>query len=98
MSAWPGKVQVDGSPTIRGERVFALRFLQARDPAWVGRPFFAEFDPQATWLSDLRPAFGESRFFFEDAQPQPKPETKAPSLVQISRRAPVTPSTRPASL
>jgi KamA family protein len=102
MSAWPGKVQVDGSPTIRGERVFALRFLQARDPAWVGRPFFAEFDPEATWLSDLRPAFGEPRFFFEDAQAQPRREPRrepnSQSLVQLSRRTPANPCPRPASL
>jgi hypothetical protein len=35
----------------------------------VGRPFFARFDPAATWLDDLRPAFGEQRFFFEDDEP-----------------------------
>src|SRR5690606_29814359 len=39
MSATPGKVTVDGTAEIGGERVFALRFLQARDPSWVGRPF-----------------------------------------------------------
>ncbi|WP_275939313.1 KamA family radical SAM protein [Polyangium spumosum] len=65
MSALPGKVVVDGVPEILGRRVFALRFLQARDPAWVGRPFFANYDPQATWFDALRPAFGESSFFFE---------------------------------
>jgi hypothetical protein len=26
----------------------------------------AEFDSQATWLSDLKPAFGEREFFFDD--------------------------------
>ncbi len=30
------------------------------------RPFFAKYDPKAIWLSDLRPAFGERRFFFEE--------------------------------
>jgi hypothetical protein len=29
----------------------------------VGRPFFAQFDPGAVWLSDLRPAFAD-RFPF----------------------------------
>jgi L-lysine 2,3-aminomutase len=67
MSALPGKVVVLGTPEIRGERVFALEFLQARDPAWVGRPFFAVYDPEAVWLDQLRPAFGEREFFFEDA-------------------------------
>jgi len=65
MSATPGKVLVEGRATIHGEDVFVLKFLQGRDPSWVGRPFFAKFDPHATWLDDLRPAFGEREFFFE---------------------------------
>lgn len=65
MSATPGKVVVDGVAHIAGQRAFALRFLQARDPAWVGRPFFAEFDERATWLDQLRPAFGQREFFYE---------------------------------
>jgi len=64
MSATPGKVCVDGIADVAGTRVFVLRMLQARDPALVGRPFFAHFDPRATWLSDLRPAFAD-RFPFE---------------------------------
>jgi len=66
MSATPGKVEVLGVEEISGERVFVLRFLQGRDPDWVGRPFFAKYDPGATWLDHLYPAFGENRFFFED--------------------------------
>lgn len=65
MSAGPGKVEIQGVTEIHGEQVFALRFIQARNPDWVQRPFFARFDPQATWLEDLRPAFGEREFFFE---------------------------------
>lgn len=65
MSATPGKVVIDGVATIRGESVFALRFLQARDPEWVGRPFFARYDDRATWLDQLCPAFDEPEFFFE---------------------------------
>jgi hypothetical protein len=65
MSATPGKVVVDGVSEIRGEKVFCLRFLQARNPDWFNRPFFATFDPDATWLDRLRPAFGEEKFFFE---------------------------------
>ena len=38
--------------------------IQARDPSLVGRPFFAHYDPDAVWLSDLRPAFAD-RFPFE---------------------------------
>ena len=41
-------------------------FVQARDPAWVRKPFFAEIDEDAAWFDDLRPAFGKERFFFEE--------------------------------
>ena len=40
-------------------------FIQARDPEWVKRPFFAEFDEDAAWFDELKPAFGKSRFYFE---------------------------------
>ena len=66
MSTAPGKVEVQGVTEIGGEKVFALRFLQARDPDWVNRPFFARFDPAATWLDDLKPAFGDEAFFFSE--------------------------------
>jgi KamA family protein len=65
MSAFPGKVGVDGVTSIAGRDYFVLSFLQARNPDWCKRPFLAELDPEATWLSDLQPAFGEPEFFFE---------------------------------
>jgi len=66
MSCGPGKVEVQGIAEIQGERVFVLRFIQGRNPDWVERPFFARFDPNATWIDQLRPAFGAERFFFEE--------------------------------
>jgi len=66
MSCTPGKVAVQGIETVAGQKVFILKFLQARNPSWQGRVFFAEYDPKAMWISDLKPAFGESKFFFEE--------------------------------
>lgn len=66
MSCTPGKVQVLGVSEIHGEKVFALRMLQGRNPDWVARPFFAKYDPKAIWMDDLRPAFNEDKFFFEE--------------------------------
>jgi len=65
MSATPGKVLVEGITELGGEKVFALKMIQARDQSWVNRLFFARFDAQARWLGDLEPAFGEREFFFE---------------------------------
>jgi L-lysine 2,3-aminomutase len=64
MSATPGKVCVDGITEAAGQKVFVLHMIQARDPELVGKPFFARYDPDATWLSDLVPAFA-TRFPFE---------------------------------
>lgn len=66
MSAGPGKVEVQGVAELQGERVFVLRFIEARDPSWVQRPFFAAYDERASWLDQLKPAFGEEKFFFDD--------------------------------
>ena len=65
MSAYPGKARVVGVEEVAGEKVFVLEFLQARDPSWVGRPFFAKFDAEVTWLNQLKPAFGQESFFFQ---------------------------------
>lgn len=55
-SSGPGKITIDGIANIGGADVFVLRYLQARDPARVGRPFFAHYDPDTIWIEDLKPA------------------------------------------
>jgi KamA family protein len=64
MSATPGKVLVDSVTEVAGRRVFALHYVQSRDPELVGKTFFAEFDPEATWFDQLKPTFEEQRDFF----------------------------------
>ena len=66
MSAAPGKVVVDGITEIHGQQLFVLKMLQGRNPEWANRIFFARFDPDATWLTDLRPALGDVSFFYEN--------------------------------
>ncbi|MEN8138945.1 MAG: lysine 2,3-aminomutase [Bacteroidota bacterium] len=66
MSANPGKIQVLGVVKIKGKKYFNLQFVQGRNPDWVGRPFFAEYDEKAIWIDDLQPALGEEEFFFEE--------------------------------
>ncbi|MCP4115512.1 MAG: lysine 2,3-aminomutase [Desulfobacteraceae bacterium] len=68
MSASPGKVKVDGITEINGKKLMMLSFVQARNSEWVKKPFFAEYDPKAIWLDQLKPAFGEEKFFFETPQ------------------------------
>ncbi len=66
MSCLPGKVQVLGVTEIYGNKVFTLRMIQGRNPDWAARPFFAEYDEDAVWYTELNPAFGEEKFFFQD--------------------------------
>ncbi len=70
MSCNPGKVQILGVSEIplngRKKKIMTFRFLQGRNPDWVDRPFFAKYDPEAEWIDDLEPAFGEDSFFFEE--------------------------------
>jgi len=35
-----------------------MRMIQGRNPEWAARPFFAEYNEKALWISDLEPAFG----------------------------------------
>ncbi|MCG8341756.1 MAG: lysine 2,3-aminomutase [Chlorobiales bacterium] len=65
MSCSPGKVVVEDVMEINGEKVFALKFTQSRNPEWTNRLFFAEYSETASWLDDLTPAFGHNEFFFE---------------------------------
>lgn len=70
MSCTPGKVQMLGVSEIPShdgmQKVMVLRFLQGRDPDWVARPFFAQYDPKAAWIDELKPAFGQEKFFYEE--------------------------------
>jgi KamA family protein len=66
MSCNPGKVHLIGVTEIHGEKVFVLKMIQGRNPDWVNKPFFSKYDPSAVWIDDLKPAFGEQKFFFED--------------------------------
>jgi KamA family protein len=91
MSATPGKVLVDGITELKGEKAFVLKFIQAREPSWVNRVFFAKYDRTATWLKDLVPAFGEKRFFFREALDEIKKSKRQPAWGHIAAsRKPVT--------
>ena len=87
MSCIPGKVAIQGIEEIAGEKVFVLKFLQSRNPNWNERIFFAEYNETAIWMNDLKPAFGEDKFFFEQEVPTEAVSRRTfsrSSLVRIS--------------
>jgi KamA family protein len=53
MSATAGKVVLDGLEQTPDGASFQLRFLQAREPSLVGRPFRARHHDSAGWLDEL---------------------------------------------
>jgi KamA family protein len=66
MSTFNGKVSIEGISSIMGHNVFILSYLQAREPDWCKRPFFAKYNLDAKWFTDLEPAFAEDQFFLEE--------------------------------
>ena len=64
MSATPGKIRMLGVAEVNGEKVMVLDFLQGRNDEWVGKPFFAKYNPEAMWIDELEPAFSDE-FFYE---------------------------------
>merc|ERR1719258_216688 len=67
----PGKVEVVGVQEVQGTEAFVLRFLQCRDDEWIGKVFFAKFDPKAIWYDDLEPLPGMSLPWEEAGLPRP---------------------------
>lgn len=66
MSAFPGKVRILGVSDVGAQTVFILEYLQARQRELVRIPFFAKFDPDATWFDQLKPASDSDRPFFDE--------------------------------
>jgi KamA family protein len=66
MSCLPGKVQILGVGEMLKKKVLTFRMIQGRNPDWAAKPFFAEYDENAAWYTDLKPAFGEEKFFFTE--------------------------------
>lgn len=75
MSAFPGKCHLLGVVEVEGRKAFALEYLQARRAELVRRPFFAAFDPHATWFDQLRPLRPIDREFFPTHEPIGTPLT-----------------------
>ena len=65
-------VFLPGSEAIAVEDGFDTRLLPfpllhlSEQGGVGGALFFAAYDDRATWISQLSPAFGEKRFFFQD--------------------------------
>jgi KamA family protein len=64
MSTPQGKVQLLDVQELHGEKAFLLRYLQTPVAEQVMRTFFAAYDEQAEWITDLKPFRPEDSKYF----------------------------------
>lgn len=65
MTSSAGKTSLLGTAEINGEKVFALKFNEARNMEWMDTTFFAQYDEQENTIEKLKP-YGSDKYFFED--------------------------------
>lgn len=65
MSALNGKVEILDIAEINYNKVFVLRYLQARDQSWVNKIFYAKYSENAAWFSDLEPQDQKDQYLFQ---------------------------------
>lgn len=65
MTSSAGKVSLLGTTEINGEKVFALKFNEARKMQWMDHIYFAEFDEKENAIEKLRP-YKADKYFYED--------------------------------
>ena len=65
MTTSAGKVSILGAAEVNGEKVFALKFNESRNMAWMDRVFLAKYDERESRVDKLVP-LDTPEFFFED--------------------------------
>lgn len=65
MTTSAGKISILGRAEVNGEEVFALKFTEGRNMAWLDKVFLAKLDPETNNVAELHPLEGD-RFFFTD--------------------------------
>ncbi|MBT3384822.1 MAG: hypothetical protein HN778_16375 [Prolixibacteraceae bacterium] len=65
MTSSAGKTSLLGTAEINGEKVFVLKFNEARNMKWMDRVFFAKYDEKENTIEKLKP-FGTDKYFYED--------------------------------
>lgn len=65
MTSSAGKTSLLGTTEINGEKVFALKFNEARNMKWMDSVYFAEYDEQENTIENLKPYMAD-KYFYED--------------------------------
>ena len=65
MTSSAGKTSLLGTTEINGDKVFVLKFNEARNMKWMDRVYFAKYDEQENTIEKLKP-YGIDKYFYED--------------------------------
>jgi L-lysine 2,3-aminomutase len=65
MTSSAGKTSLLGTTEINGEKVFVLKFNEARNMEWMDTTFFAKYNEEENTIEKLIP-FGSAKYFYED--------------------------------
>ncbi|HNR38658.1 MAG TPA: hypothetical protein PKN61_06455 [Acidobacteriota bacterium] len=65
MTSSSGKISLLGTTEINGEKVFVLKFNEARNMEWMDRVFLAKYDEKENTIEKLKP-YGAEQYFYHD--------------------------------
>ncbi|MDR4987266.1 MAG: hypothetical protein RG741_00325 [Bacteroidales bacterium] len=65
MTASAGKISLLGTLELHGEKLFALKFNEARNMEWMDKVYLAKYDETENTIAHLKP-YGSDRHFFEE--------------------------------
>lgn len=66
MTSSAGKTSLMGTTIINGEKVFVLKFNEARNMHWMDGVYFAHFDENENTIEKLKPYHAEKYFYEEE--------------------------------
>ena len=65
MTSSAGKISLLGTMELYGEKLFALKFNEARNMKWMDKVYLAKYDEEENTIANLKP-YGTDKHFFED--------------------------------
>ena len=65
MTSSAGKVSMLGTAIVNGEKVFALKFNEARNMDWMDKVYLAKYDEKENTIDKLKP-YDTPKYFYED--------------------------------
>lgn len=82
MTSSAGKTSLLGVTEINGEKVFVLKFNEARNMEWMDTVYFAKYDEEETVIERLKPYDGKP-YFYEDELAQIEKEKEEKLLKRM---------------